>query len=80
MANTEGNSAYGFEIDRLVALGKLHDTRLYGNVDIRKKNSSQQWQTTSSFGWDQRIRIFGTSLGFRIGATPEGQVVSELKL
>ncbi|GJQ13428.1 hypothetical protein GpartN1_g5219.t1 [Galdieria partita] len=79
-ANTEGESSYGFQIDRLIALGQFHDTRLYGNVDIRKTHSCQQWQTKSSFGVDQRVRLFGTALGFRMGATPEGQLVSELKL
>ncbi|KAK4524749.1 hypothetical protein GAYE_SCF05G2652 [Galdieria yellowstonensis] len=79
-ANTEGRASFGFQIDRLIALGQLHDTRLYGRVDIRKSNSCQQWQTTSSFGLDQRVRMLGTMLGFRIGATPEGQLVTELKL
>ncbi|GJD08102.1 hypothetical protein Gasu2_24120 [Galdieria sulphuraria] len=57
LANTEGHTSHGFQIDRLIALGQFHDTRLYGNVDIH-----------------QRVRLFGTVLGFRVGATPEGQL------
>eukprot|EP00871_Galdieria_phlegrea_P005587 jgi/Galph1/6029/GphlegSOOS_G4715.1 len=80
MANTEGRSSYGFEIDRLVALGNMHDTRFYGNVDIRKTNTCLQWRTRSSFGLDQQIPIFGNFVGFRLGMTPDGEFVSQLKL
>lgn len=80
-ARTDGRRDHGFEIDRKVELFSLPNTTLYGNVSYKTTNKSRgEWKTTSSFGLHQDMRFGGLKFAARIGLTPEGDFVYDLKL
>lgn len=80
-ARTDGRRDHGFEIDRKIELFSLPDTTLYGNVVYKTNNKSNgEWKTTSSFGLHQDFRVAGYKLAARIGLTPEGVFVYDLRL
>jgi hypothetical protein len=78
---TNGRTDHGFEIDRKVAVMNLRHTTLYGNVSYRTSNrTSGVWKTTSSFGLHQAFKIAGVKCAARIGMTPDGEFVYDLRL
>lgn len=80
-ARTDGRRDHGFEVDRKVELFSLPSTTLYGNVLYKTSNkSSGEWKTVSSFGLHQDFRVAGIKFAGRVGVTPEGQFVYDLKL
>lgn len=80
-ARTDGRRDHGFEIDRKIELFSLPDTTLYGNVVYKTNNKSNgEWKTNSSFGLHQDIRIAGFRFAARVGLTPEGDFVYDLRL
>lgn len=80
-ARTDGRFDHGFEIDRKIELFSLPNTTLYGNVTYKTSNKSDgEWKTMSSFGVHQDFRVAGVKLAARIGLTPEGDFVYDLKL
>lgn len=80
-ARTDGRCDHGFEIDRKVELFSLPDTTLYGNVSYKTTNNADaEWKTNSSFGIHQDFRVAGIKVGARLGFTPEGHFVYDLKL
>lgn len=80
-AKTNGKAEHGFEIDRRVQLFDMTTTTLYGNVLYNTTNKSEgEWKTTSSFGIHQDFNVRGFKFGARIGMTPEGEFVSDLRL
>lgn len=80
-ARTNGKTDHGFEIDRKVQLFNLPNTTLYGNVSYRTTNKSEgEWKTVSSFGLHQDFKLGGIRFAGRIGMTPEGGYVYDLKL
>lgn len=81
-ARTDGRCDHGFEIDRKVELFSLPNTTLYGNVTYKTSNKSEDgaWKTMSSFGLHQDFRLAGIKLAARVGLTPEGDFVYDLKL
>lgn len=80
-ARTNGKADHGFEIDRKVQLFNMSSTTLYGNVLYRTTNKSEgEWKTSSSFGIHQDFNIKGYKFAARVGLTPEGDFVSDLRL
>jgi hypothetical protein len=80
-ARTNGRADSGLEIDRRVAIFNLRHTTLYGNVAYKTNNRANgAWRTVSSFGIHQAVRIAGISFAGRIGMTPEGDFVYDLRL
>lgn len=80
-ARTNGRRDHGFEIDRKVQIFGLPKTTLYGNVGYKTTNKSNgAWKTTSSFGLHQEFAVAGVKLAGRLGLTPEGDVVYDLRL
>lgn len=80
-ARSDGRRDHGFEIDRKVEIFSLPNTTLYGNVLYKTSNKSEgEWKTISSFGLHQDFRISGIKFAGRVGFTPEGQFVYDLKL
>jgi hypothetical protein len=78
---TNGREDHGFEVDRKVAIFNLRQTTLYGNVAYRTHNRANgTWRTASSFGIHQAVRFAGISFAGRIGMTPEGNFVYDLRL
>lgn len=80
-ARTNGRRDHGFEIDRKVQLFNMAATTLYGNVVYKTTNKSQgEWKTTSSFGVHQDFKIAGIKFAARLGLTPDGDFVYDLRL
>lgn len=80
-ARTDGRRDHGFELDRRIELFSLPNTTLYGNVLYKTSTKSNgAWKTISSFGLHQDFRMAGIKFSGRIGLTPEGQFVYDLKL
>lgn len=78
---SNGRRGHGFEIDRKVAIANLHNTKLYGNVAYKTDDKSAgAWKTVSSFGIHQNCRLAGVPFATRIGMTPEGDFVYDIKL
>lgn len=78
---TNGRADHGFEIDRKVSVMDLRNTMLYGNVAYRTNNRAKgEWKTTSSFGLHQSIRFAGVNFAARVGMTPEGEFVYDIRL
>jgi hypothetical protein len=78
---TNGRTDHGFEIDRKVALFNLRHTTLYGNVSYRTSNRTRGvWKTVSSFGVHQAFKVAGVKCAARVGMTPEGEFVYDLRL
>lgn len=77
---TDGRRDHGFEIDRKVQLFGLDNTTVYGNATYKTNNKADEWKTTSSFGLHQDFRLGGISFAGRVGLTPEGDFVYDLKL
>lgn len=80
-ARTDGRRDYGFEIDRKIELFSLPNTTLYGNVIYKTSNKTNgDWKTISSFGLNHDFRISGYRITARVGLTPEGDFVYDLRL
>lgn len=78
---SDGRCDHGFEIDRKIEVFSWQNTMLYGNVIHKTSNRSHgEWKTHSSFGVHQDIRLAGVKFAARLGLTPEGNVVYDLKL
>lgn len=78
---TNGKRDHGFEIDRRVQFFNLSATTLYGNVNYKTTNKSNGvWKTTSSFGVHQELKLGGVKFAARLGVTPDGEFVSDLRL
>jgi hypothetical protein len=78
---TNGRSDHGFDVDRKVGVMDLRDTMLYGNVAYRTNNLAKgEWKTTSSFGLHQVFRFGGVKFAARVGMTPEGEFVYDIRL
>lgn len=78
---TNGKADHGFEIDRRISLFNMRMTTLYGNVAYHTTNRSKGvWKTSSSFGIHQDFKIGGVSFAGRIGMTPDGEYVYDIKL
>lgn len=78
---TNGKSDHGFEIDRKISFFNMQNTTLYGNVAYRTDNRSNGvWKTSSSFGVHQNFRFAGVKFAARVGMTPDGEYVYDLKL
>lgn len=82
VAKTNGRMTHGFEIERCVTLGNLKGTNLYGNVSYVTSNrlSKGVWSSSSSFGIDQGFKLWGLHFNARVGLTPEGKPVYDLRL
>lgn len=80
-AGTDGRLNQSFEIDRKVELFGLPNTSLYGNVThkISNRRNNGEWRTVSSFGLHQNFLILGFKFSGRVGLTPEGRIVFDLK-
>lgn len=80
-ARTNGKRDHGFEIDRKVQLFNMTATTLYGNVVYKTTNKSDgEWKTTSSFGIHQDFKMAGVKFAARLGLTPDGDFVYDLRL
>lgn len=78
---TNGRSDHGFEIDRKIAIFNMRHTTLYGNVGYRTNNRANGvWKTSSSFGVHQALKLVGVKCAVRVGMTPEGEFVTDLRL
>lgn len=78
---TNGRADHGFEIDRKVSIMDLRSSFLYGNVAYRTNNRAKgEWKTTSSFGLHQSVRFAGFKFAARVGMTPEGEFVYDIRL
>lgn len=79
--DTTGYAGHGFEIDRRISVLSLPSTTLYGNVQYKTNNRNVGvWKTSSSFGLHQDFRIAGLRFAARVGMTPEGEYVYDLRL
>jgi len=81
-AYTNGNTHHGFEIDRKISLLNLPSTTLYGNVAYKTNNhhSKGVWKSVSSFGFHQDFKLAPLRFAARIGMTPEGKPVFDVRL
>lgn len=80
-ARTNGRRDHGFEIDRKVQLFNMSATTLYGNVVYKTTNKSKgEWKTKSSFGLHQDMKIGAVKFAARLGLTPDGDFVYDLRL
>lgn len=77
---SNGRRDHGFEIDRKLSLFGLPNTTLYGNVTYRTNSKTREWKTKSSFGIHQDVKVAGIKCTARIGLTPEGHSVVEIKI
>lgn len=78
---TNGRTDHGFEIDRKVSIMDFRNTMIYGNVAYRTNNRAKgEWKTTSSFGLHQAVRFAGFKFAARMGMTPEGEFVYDVRL
>lgn len=78
---TNGRSDHGFEIDRKVSVMDFRNTMVYGNVAYRTTSRAKgEWKTTSSFGLHQVFRCAGLKFAARVGMTPEGEFVYDIRL
>lgn len=81
-ARTSGKTDHGFEIDRKVSVHhNMPNTTVYGNVSYKTNNREKGlWKSTSSFGIHQDIKFSGMRFAARLGMTPEGAFVYDLRL
>lgn len=80
-ARTNGKTDHGFEIDRRVAVFNLPSTTLYGNVTYKTNNKAEGvWKSNSSFGVHQDFKVGALRFAGRLGMTPEGNAVYDLRL
>ncbi len=78
---TNGRSDHGFEIDRKISMFNMPSTTLYGNVAYKTNNRANGiWKSSSSFGIHQDFRFGGFKFAARVGMTPEGEYVYDLRL
>lgn len=77
---SNGRRDHGFEIDRKLSLFGLPSTTLYGNVTYRTNNKAREWKTKSSFGLHQDFKFAGIKCAARVGLTPEGHSVVDIKI
>lgn len=78
---TNGRADHGFEIDRRISVLNMQYTTLYGNVNYKTSNKAGgAWKSTSSFGVHQDFRLAGLRFAARVGMTPEGEYVGDLRL
>jgi hypothetical protein len=78
---TNGHADHGFEVDRKVSVLNLRSTTIYGNVAYRTNNRANGvWKTSSSFGLHQAVRFAGIKCAARVGVTPEGELVYDVRL
>lgn len=78
--HSERPRSHGFEIERRVALFGLPRTSLYGNIVYRTNAAVKAWTTRSSFGVHHDLRFAGVKCAARVGLTPDGRTVFDLKL
>lgn len=80
-AFTNKKTHHGFEIDRKISLLNLPSTTLYGNVSYKTNNQSKGvWKSVSSFGFHQDFKLPALRFAARVGMTPEGKPVFDVRL
>ncbi len=80
-ARTNGKTDHGFEIDRKVSVLNMPNTTFYGNVTYKTNNREKGvWKSTSSFGIHHDFKFSGLRFAGRLGMTPEGNTVYDLRL
>lgn len=78
---TNGKMGHGFEIDRRVSILNMQNTTLYGKVTYNTNNKANgEWKSGSDFGIHQDFRLMGVRFAARVGMTPEGKYVYDLRL